>query len=72
MEAVGAAVFYLRMVGQEKLQRVMDGREGDVFPRNVFRRKQFDFQAFDSGFVIQVEQGGAVKHMHLVHMRYIQ
>jgi len=63
MEAIAAAVLHLFMVAEEQFQSVTDGREGYVGPGDIFLGEQLDFQAFDAGLVIEVQQRGPIEHI---------
>ena len=48
-------------VGKVVLQGVAHRTEGEFIPRNILFFKQLDFQAFDTGREIQIEQFCAIQ-----------
>ena len=61
MKLVLAALPYFCVIGEKKFQRMRNGRKGNVIPGDVVFSKQFDFKAFETGRIIEIEQRCPVK-----------
>ncbi|SOT39063.1 hypothetical protein F01_190089 [Burkholderia cenocepacia] len=59
-------------IGEEEAQRLADGRERDLVPRDVGFVEQFHFEAFLAGFEGRVGEPCEVEQVDLVHVRHVE
>ncbi|CAG9229457.1 conserved hypothetical protein [Burkholderia vietnamiensis] len=59
-------------IGEEEAQRLADGRERDLVPRDVGFVEQLHFEAFLAGLVVGIDEPRQIEQVDLMHVRHVE